>query len=179
MTSRARPTTRGYTVVELLVVVAIVGVLAAIGVVSYGAFARSAHAGEPYTVLPAIALGEDAHKMSTLTYVSCSSDPTDYYPHATPDEKKWHWVQPGHADAACWKTLGVATDGPVRFVYSVVAGGPGETPPAIPSFGAVLGAQSDPWFVIHAAGDLDGDGVRSSFWSSSIDPTVRCMNCDE
>ena len=168
--------TRGFTLVELLAVVAMVGILAVIAMVGYQKYLRYAHAAEATVVMQGIAAGQEAHRSEALVYLNCSDSPTDYYPHATPDRTLWDWSQPSHPDAACWQQLSVTYNKPVRFVYSVVAGRPGETPQAIPDFGLVLPMQTKPWFVIHAAGDQDADGDRSSFWVSSVDDEIRSKN---
>jgi hypothetical protein len=58
-------------------------------------------------------------------------------------------------------------------VYSLVAGAAGDTPPAIPKVGSVLGAQADPWYLAVAACDVDGNGSQTVFWGSSVDSEIR------
>ena len=158
---------RGFTLVELLAVVAIIGILATVAMLRYQAHLRDARASEAITLLQGIKGGEGTMQAERLTYLGCSDSLTDFYPHATPDEKTYHWVQPSHPDVACWRTLGVAPDGPTMFVFSVVAGGPGETPPTPPGF-APIPVQTQPWFVAYAVGDQDGDGHLARFWTGSM-----------
>ncbi|MEJ7733995.1 MAG: hypothetical protein WKG00_32970 [Polyangiaceae bacterium] len=106
-----------------------------------------------------------------MAYLSCSSGLTDFYPHAAPDQKRYHWVQPSHPDFTCWNSLNVGANETI-FVYSVVAGGPGETPPTPPGFPAIH-VQTRPWFVAYAVGDQDGDGQLSRFWTGSMVDGVK------
>jgi len=158
---------RGFTLVELLAVVAIIGILAAVAMVGYRAHIRDARAAEAIVLLQGIKGGENALQGERLTYLGCSDSLTDFYPHATPDTKPWHWVQPSHPDVGCWRTLNVAPDGATMFVFSLVAGGPGETPPTPPGFPAIP-VQNQPWFVAYAVGDQDGDGDLARFWTGSM-----------
>jgi len=158
---------RGFTLVELLAVVAIIGILAAIAQVSYARHVRGARATDAKNVLLTIRTGEGAIQSERLAYLACSDSLTDFYPHATPDQQIWAWSQPSHPDASCWRALNVDPGGPTRFVFSVVAGGPGDTPPTPPGF-APIPAQTQPWFVAYAVGDQDGDGTLARFWTGSM-----------
>src|SRR5262249_31583871 len=98
----------------------------------------------------------------------------------TPDDKKWNWIATG-GEAACWRLLNVTTDGPVRYVYSVVAGAPGQAPPGtIPSQTAAAptwpNPTREPWYVGHAIGDLNYDSVVSSFLASSFSGEIYVEN---
>ena len=164
---------RGFTLVELLAVVAIVGILAVIGVPSLRKLLNAAkEESEAKRMLPAIGLAQAAHGGEALVYLSCSSSPTDNYPRATPDTKSAAWSQPLHPDQQCWQLLGTQADSSVYCVYSVVAGAAGETPQAIPKAGAVLGVQSNPWYLAVAACDVGGDGDQTIFWTSSATGVV-------
>jgi len=173
-----RPTShanrRGFTLVELMIAVAMIGVLATIAMVGYRKYMRSAAAAEVKSVVQGIRVAQEAYKAETFQYRGCSTSLTDWYPGA-PNDKKRHWDngQSGNPVHDCWMELNVTTDGPVRFGYAVVAG-IAPQPDAVPNIAycqnwASAHAQvSGPWFVVQAAGDQDADGIQSLFAASSV-----------
>ena len=164
---------RGYTLVELMVVVAMIGVLAALAMVGYRKHMYAAQASEASTMISAIRAGEENQRAETLGYLQCSSKLDEYYPHAAPDQSKWNWNNPAHPKFGCWHQLGAKSSAPVRFVYAVVTGLPGETPPPVPGLASqpTWPVPTEPWYVVHATADLDGDGERSSYVASSFTMT--------
>src|SRR5258708_2631367 len=73
---------RGFTLVELMIVVAIVGVLAALALVGYQRYSRSAGAGEARAMLLSIRGAEDSYKSEMLVYKGCGAvdSAASYYP---------------------------------------------------------------------------------------------------
>jgi len=168
--------------VELMIVVAIVGVLAALAIVGYRQYLLAAQTGEPKMVIQGIRAGQEVYKAETLTYLNCSGTYTNYYPQGVtgPNDKKWHFrTSPPNL---CWERLNVSTDGPVRFAYAVVAGPPGTNPPPMgaewttPPVWPVLGGS---WYVVQATGDRDNDGKKSLFVASSFSAEIYSENDTE
>lgn len=171
---------RGFTLVELLVVVAMVGILAALGVVGYRKYVASAGTSEAMAMMQLIRHAETERKLDSMLYLGCSGcgaagcaqgagSLSAFYPMTTPNDKKYTWEQAGHPDYECWRLLNVRTDGGVRFGYAVVAGGPSDPviqPVGFASLGA-LGQPNEPWFVIQARGDRDGDSVFAQLVANS------------
>ncbi|MDI1451216.1 prepilin-type N-terminal cleavage/methylation domain-containing protein [Polyangium sp. 6x1] len=164
---------RGFTLAELMIVVAMIGVLAAIAMVGYRRYMRGAAASEVKAVVSGIRVAEEAYKSETFQYLGCGGL-TDWYP-AAPNDKKRNWDngQTGNAIHDCWMRLNVTTDAPVRFGYAVKAG-IAPQPDAIDEITYCQGWKAahdtinGPWFVVQAAGDQDADGVLSLFASSSL-----------
>ncbi|MBI4956571.1 MAG: prepilin-type N-terminal cleavage/methylation domain-containing protein [Myxococcales bacterium] len=167
---------RGFTMVELLAVVAMIGILAAIAVVGYQKYFRASFIGEAKDVVGAIRTAQTLYKSETLGYLNCSGTVTNWYP-AAPDGKPRHFNDPGHANYDCWKQLNVVTDAPTRFGYSVVAGAPGQQVPAPSTLQKPQWpTTTEPWFIVQAAGDQNKNGVFSYVLSSSFSGELYVEN---
>ncbi|WP_437917172.1 prepilin-type N-terminal cleavage/methylation domain-containing protein [Sorangium sp. So ce302] len=170
---------RAFTLVELLVVVAMVGVLAAIAMVGYRRYMDAAGIAEPKAVMQGIRGAQEAYKAEMLVYLNVSKGSLDaWYPAGTLSDRKRAWGG-AHPDATDWQLLNVTTDGAVRFGYATVAGVtppfgvtphggftfaglPAGNPLADPQF-----APNGPWYVIQAAGDRDSDGTLALLLTAS------------
>jgi type IV pilus assembly protein PilA len=164
-----RPTERGFTLIEMLTVVVIVGILATLAVYGVRRYILSSKTSEAISMMASIKSAEEAFKGETFTYLNVSTDFTDanFYPsnQATNPAQttgKHNWIVGSGSDVEKkWRMLGVAPDGPVLFSYAVVAGGPGDSLPAPPtaktaaSFGFPSTA-SAPFYIAVAKADLGG-----------------------
>jgi type IV pilus assembly protein PilA len=163
---------RGFTLVELMIVVAIIAVLAILAVVGYRKLITSSHTGEATHMIGSIRVAQETFHSETGQYDNISNSLTaGLYPtfNNPPDDKKESaWGQPCGtcADPQAWNRLPVHPDGPVRFGYATVAGvagvGPGvAVPPQFP--GTVQwpagGNLTSDWYIVSAVGDLDGNGT--------------------
>ena len=168
--SRPRPNSqRAFTLVELLTVVAIVGVLATLGLVAYRKFITSSKASEAIYMVGAIRAAEESYRAETLRYLDVSAGFTKLYPNTTPGAFKSAWDNPSHSDYAAWRQLGARSDGPVYYGYKVTAGLAGATPPALGiTSSPTWPATTEPWYVIESRGDVDGNGVFSVVTGSSF-----------
>ena len=171
--------------VELLAVVAMIGILAAMAVAGYKRYLSSSHSADAKAIMSAIRIAEESYRAETLTYLGCSTDltsPSSWYPTGVkPNGKKHHWINPGHADVERWRQLNVATDSPTRYNFAVVAGGPGDAIPAPLTAKTPVwpSPPSEPWYVIQGVGDDDDDGTLALFLTSSFNGEIYVENEDE
>jgi type IV pilus assembly protein PilA len=170
----------GFTLVELMVVVSIVGVLATIAIVSLRRYVFSAKIGEAQAMIQSIRVAQEAWRGSNGSYLNVSGTLTTYYPAVTPDATKRNfWGNNSTTPEKRWRLLNPTVPGPVQFVYSVVAGPPGGAMPTpnLPN-PVALGASADDWYVIQAQGDPDGNGAMAVCASASVTSEVVCSDPD-
>jgi type IV pilus assembly protein PilA len=137
----------GFTLIELMIVVAIIGILAAIAIPNFLRFQLRAKSSEGKTNLAAIRTAEEGYFAEFGTYVAASVTPA-----AAPLTTKLPWPNPAVGCPACFDTLGWSPEGDVYFQYDVVgAGVNGVLPPALNVFTA------------SAKGDIDGD-LAAQLW---------------
>lgn len=166
---------RGFTLVELLGVVLIVSVLATLAVYGVRKYILTAKSSEVYTMINAIRAAEEAFRDETFGYLAVSGAEYRLYPQQTPGTLKGHWRNTSHPDYGRWQVLGVDTQTAVQYGYAVNAGARGTavaTPPQTDYAFNWPSSPADPWYVVLAAGDLDGDGEQSIFVASSFSSEV-------
>ena len=145
----------GYTLVELMITVAIVGVLSAIAVPTFTMYMYKSKTTEAIGFLAEIKQRQESYRAEFGQYCNVSGTPATTWPLAALDFTPVAWGTP----PAHWTQLGASPDSFVRFRYSTVAGFPG-TDPSGSGFAGNLGYDgSDFWFVSQATGDLDEDGT--------------------
>jgi len=155
----------GYTLVELMIVVAIVGILASIAVPGYQNYTMRAKAVEAVNTLASINAAQRAYieNSETETYCNASGDANGWNPNDTPRATKQAW----DATDPAWRQLGFRAPPYVLFSYQTVAGDSTQLP-------AALGFSNDrgftagtPWFISSAIADMNEDGVLVTYESYS------------
>lgn len=169
---------RGFTLIELMTVVAIVGVLATLGLVSYRKFITSSKTSEAIYMVGSIRAAEESFRAETLQYLNVSAAFASYYPSTSQGAYKTAWDVTGHTDATAWRQLGVRSDGPVYYGYKVQAGAAGGTILALTGLASppTWAAPTDLWYVIQARGDVNGNGIYSYVAASSYTSEIYIEN---
>jgi type IV pilus assembly protein PilA len=169
---------RGFTLIEAMIVVVLVGVIAALAVYSMMRWVRYSHLGEAQNIVSNIRTAEEGYLSENGAYYNVSSGigKGNTYPSATPGKFTTAW---GASCSTCtagnaWKALGVNPTAPVRFGYAVVADCPTTANCTSPGGRGVasiawngktlnlanLGANSQPWYFAEADANYSGDGVN-------------------
>lgn len=137
----------GFTLLELMVVVVIVGILAAVAIPSFINYVQRSRVAEATTFIAQIRERQAAYRQEWGRYCGpLAWNPATYAPPSS--------TQLFDATNPSWAALGAHPDGPVRFRYQVLAGPPGTAPAGIPGI-----PSNDFWYVAQAEADLDGDGL--------------------
>ncbi|MCH8296071.1 prepilin-type N-terminal cleavage/methylation domain-containing protein [Candidatus Poribacteria bacterium] len=138
---------RGLTLLELLIAVAIIVIIAGVGIPTYLKFRSTSQHAEANLNLNGIKQFEESYKLGNGIYINCAVSPR---PVAALDETTLAWTDLGIG----FTSIGFGTNAPVRFVY------------------AVTGATTTS-FLAEAAGDTNRDGNDILFVASpTIGPRV-------
>ncbi len=180
---RGRQARRAFTLVELMIVVAIVSVLAMLAVVGYSKLVGSAHTSEATQMIQSIRTAQEAYHAETQTYVSTSATLTGgLYPNAAPSNIKTSWggpiitgspCNPPAPSLGCWAALPIHVDAALMFGYATIGGVAGNLGfPAVPLInGAAITlptATPSDWYFISAIGDYNANGIQCTVIGTSF-----------
>lgn len=135
MTKLIRNNQKGFTLIELMIVVAIIGILAAIAIPNFLTYQLKSKTAEAKTNLGGIRTGEEAYNAEHDSYLAAAALP------AAVSKGKVAWADTVGSFAA----IGFAPAGSVYYQYSVS-----------------INASADA-FTATAGGDVDGDGNSASY----------------
>ena len=139
---------RGFTLIEMMIVVAIIALLATIAIPNYVNFQKRAKTSEAKSNLGAIRTCEEAYKAENDVYLDCSANPS-----SVPSGTKSSWETSGQTG---WTDIGFEPKGGVYYQYEV-------------------DDSSASAFTAYARGDLDADATNS-VWSLDQDGNLGSSN---
>lgn len=180
-----RPRARGFTLAELLVVVAIVGILAVLGIAGIRGYVTRSRSAEAFTMIQSIRAAEERWRAESRTYLDVSASLDTYYPSSALGRDGHPWPAPdGTPDKTSWELLnpslpgsqvGSVTGTIVRHGYAVKAGLAGENMNSLTGIPSGLTLESNPpvdWYVVKAEGDLDGDGDPAFYIATNLNAEI-------
>ena len=150
----------GFTLVELMVVVIIMGVLAALAAYGVRKYLLEGKKAEAVSMLTQIRAAEEAYRDETFEYAGLTTFDV-WNPTSDPGGQKYGWdLEPTNAQRIqVFNPLGVLPSGPVEYAYAVVAGPAGVDPPTLPiTLPDALQRSTAPFYIAMAKADLDNNG---------------------
>jgi len=158
----------------MMVVVAMIGILAGIAVVSFSSQTRKARGSEAQAMLAALRIAQEQYHLENGTYLSTGTSESDTWP-ATPTSQKQTLLPL----PATWTSLKVRTPNDSAYCgYVVIAGASGSAVGGAKAneFG-LTGTPATDWYYILAHCDLDGSATTDSYYfTSSTYTTIQKQN---
>jgi prepilin-type N-terminal cleavage/methylation domain-containing protein len=176
-----RTKSAGFTLVELGVVVAIIGILSVIAVVSYRKYMLHAKIAEGQDGISAIKIAQEDYRAERSVYADVG--PTYCPKNAGVSDKKVGWNPDCEGGGSLkpetkWRQLPVHIAGAVQFQYKTVAGTGAYVHPTDAAWVTNPGAApAGPWFVVMAQCDLDGQaGDMTQLFGGSVTNQIFVNN---
>lgn len=168
----------GFTLMELMIVVAIVGILASIAIFMFTRHVAKAKASEVPAMFAEFKIREQQYHLENEAYLSTGATDNDYFPTATAPGKDAQNYDITASPGDSWKSLRMSPDKTALYcVYVAIAGPGGDLDNAGPkATAAPFNLTAIPpvnWFYVMAECDFDGDGTPAIYYAlSDIEGTI-------
>lgn len=179
---RVRGVARGFSLAELMAVIAIMGVLAALGLRAFHQRAFQSDATAAKVVIKAIAMAEEHYRAENKVYLNVSSTgDAGWYPEKSiaPNTHRTFW-RGADSQTTAWQALAPDIREAVTFGFKANAGLPTSLPSAVLEAGSGVtlptAAPVEPWYLIQARADADGDSTPSFVVAASWSPELVVVN---
>jgi prepilin-type N-terminal cleavage/methylation domain-containing protein len=180
-----RRSSAGFTLVELMIVVAIIGIISALAVSMLWKRSYEASVPDAVVVMKTLAAAEEQYRALNQVYYDIP-DGSQWYPTlAGENQKRSFWMATREANDSKsndWYRLGPDIRQPVQFQFRVDAGIPGDNPTtSLGSAGITLPAANpvEIWYLVQARGRVKGGTeplcyLALASWSSAVANDGHC-----
>lgn len=166
---------RGFTLIEILVAVAIIGVLVGLALVSFAKQTRKARGSEAQAMMAALRVAEEQYHLENGTYLPTSTSEAVTHP-TTPTKTSQSFLPLPTA----WTQLRVRIPESTGYCGYVVIAGAANDATNVGAMAQAFGLTAAPatdWYYILAHCDLDGNSARDSYYFTwSGDTAVKKQN---
>ncbi len=152
MTKLIKTNQQGFTLIELMIVVAIIGILAAIAIPNFARYQLKSKTTEAKANLGGIKAAQEAYRAENDFFATCAANPAAI----SAQGAKQAWVAP--AAGAGWGEIGFQPAGAVYYQYEVASANDNAA-----AIGTMAGNTTGTDYAASAVADLDKDGANGEF----------------
>jgi len=150
---------KGFTLIELMIVVAIIAILASIAIPQYKKFQLKAKTSEAKSNIGAIRSAEETYAAENDVYLQAG-----WAPDTVPGTSPASW----DGDTVGFSKIGFRPSGKVYYRYGVADGSTWKNP----SDSVSVAATANEDIIIMAEADLDGNGNHGKFHATDENPKI-------